>query len=273
MHSNATREDSWEFHPMERYEFHLLSMKDLMLQIRLTAEQHERDVLAGELHDYLAQELVAARIKLELLARDIESQEIRTTIDTVLGFVKGALQYTRSMIADLSPEILFEAGIVPATLALAQRMRQHELILQVSENGRSQTLPEDTAVQLYRMIRESLFNVVKHAQTNCAQCRFEWQRHALRVEIRDNGVGFAPAPRFEDRQMHYGLASIAKRMNELNGSFAVTSSPGAGCCVGLTVPYVRSQNHVKAHFGEASSTSLPMPFNIGTGRTTCAQQW
>jgi signal transduction histidine kinase len=97
------------------------------------AEQRERTRLAGELHDYLAQLLVLGRIKIGLLQRlsvPSAGDEIVREVDQVLS---QALEYCRTLMAELTPSILHEEGLVAGIRTLATQMKHHEL--EVRSNG------------------------------------------------------------------------------------------------------------------------------------------
>jgi signal transduction histidine kinase len=86
-----------------------------------------------------------------------------------------------------------------------------------------------------------LTNVTKHAQTNEVTVSLNWHMGTLRIEVRDNGVGFdSIRANFSDDSSKLGLFSIAERMPALGGTFEVDSTPGHGTIVTLTLPVAQS---------------------------------
>ncbi len=237
--------DNLEVHISERTEALMHSqaqLRALATELNL-AEQRERKRLAVELHDYLAQMLVLVRLKLGQSKRFSgpaqQCAEMITQADEVLT---DALSYTRTLVSDLSPPVLYEFGLPAALRWLADRMRRHELgvALDLEEAG-TVSLPEDQAVLLFQSVRELLMNAAKHAGTGQATIRLSQQKGLLLVEVRDHGKGFdmaaAGAPP-EDKTVSskFGLFSIRERMKALGGGFELQSAPGQGTMAMLTLP-------------------------------------
>jgi two-component system, chemotaxis family, CheB/CheR fusion protein len=228
--------------PLEHFDFIVVSVRDVTEfkhRERAVSEFYERRRLASELHDYLAQQLVVSQMKLHALGKHIESAEAKTIANELFNIVTDSLRYTRTLIAELNPPVLFDSGIVAAAQWLAERMQQHQLTVTVSESGTPHVFSKPVAAQLYQAIRELLFNVLKHAGTDSAECRFHWSDDALRVEVEDRGAGFDPAKLAHPsvHEVHFGLETIEEKMHALKGSFVICTAPGAGCTVRITLPY------------------------------------
>jgi PAS domain S-box-containing protein len=236
--------DNLEVHISERTEALMHSqdqLRALATELNLT-EQRERKRLAEELHDYLAQMLVLVRLKLgqskRLSGPVPQCAEMITQADEVLA---DALKYTRTLVSDLSPPVLYEFGLPAALRWLADRMRRHELgvALDLAEAG-NVSLPEDQAVLLFQSVRELLMNAAKHAGSGQATVRLSQHKGLLQVEVRDHGKGFdmaaAGAPP-EDKAVSskFGLFSIRERMKALGGGFELQSAPGKGTAATLTL--------------------------------------
>jgi len=98
------------------------------------------------------------------------------------------------------------------------------------------TLPAKVEEQLYRLTQEALGNVVKHAQASCVRVRFQLTHPGagqLLLEISDDGIGFDPSAA---RPGHMGLRTMAERAAALGGTLEVSSRPGSGTAVRVTVP-------------------------------------
>jgi len=206
------------------------------------AEQRERKRLATDLHDHLQQLLVTCKLKLKLAhgkrlgQEDDESVRHTTETDELLA---EALNYTRTLVAELSPPVLSEQGLGRALIWLGEYMKRYGLVVAVSvPERRVSGLPEDQAVLVFQSIRELLFNASKHAGTHEAWVTLEHKEGALRIEVRDNGVGFVPsslsAP--NETSSKFGLFSIRERMSALGGSLHITSSPEVGTRAVLLLP-------------------------------------
>ncbi len=213
-------------------------LRALTTELTLT-EQRERQRLAMDLHDYLAQLLVVAKMKVgqgkRLAKRAPGCAELFQETDTVLN---DALNYTRTLVIDLSPPILHEFGLPAALRWLGERMQRHELAVTVQIDSDDLPLPEDHAVLLFQSVRELLMNAVKHAQSDAVTVRVEQESGVLRIEVRDQGAGFDPAVAESPVALSskFGLFSIRERMKALGGWFDLQSTPGQGTTALLALP-------------------------------------
>ncbi len=200
-------------------------------------EQRERDRLAGDLHDYLAQLLVLGRLKLGQVRRLGLREEPMTLIRETEEVLKEALTYTRTLVADLSPPALREAGLGAALQWLAQHMERFGLLVHVpSEADGIAELPGDRAVLVFNSIRELLMNVVKHGKAGEARLRIAREQQAVRFIVEDDGCGFDPARMPNVAAKGFGLLSIRERMQALGGRFVLESAPGRGTTAVLVMP-------------------------------------
>lgn len=234
-------------------------LRSLASQLVLT-EQRERRRLADELHDYLAQLLVASKINLARLRRMQDPAEIEALLHETEKQLNDSLNYTRTLVAELSPAVLYEAGLGPAVEWLADQMRKQELCVTVERDDESFPLTEDRQILVFQTIRELLFNVVKHAQTHEAKVTLSSDETGLVVTISDAGIGFDAAnSSFEPSEAgQYGLFSIRERLEAIGGSFEIESSPGFGTIATLRVP----RTGEPVHHSELESASSPQTDSV-----------
>ena len=217
-------------------------LRALASELTLT-EQRERRKLATDLHDYLAQLVVASRINLSqtiLRSRDPELSASLTKIDQMLD---QALTYTRSLVAELSPHVLYQFGLSKSLVWLGDQMKQHALDVTVQTGQGAFTLSDDQSVLLFQSVRELLFNVVKHAHTDRASVTINFDAdRELWICVEDSGAGFdtSTLSRSADSQAKFGLLSIRERMELLGGECEISSSPGVGTLAILRLPLTQS---------------------------------
>ena len=221
------------------------------------AEQRERKRMAVELHDHLAQMLVLVRLKLGQARQGPVFRSIEM-IKQAEDVVNDALTYTRNLVAELSPPVLHEFGLLAALRWLAEQMQRYQLHVSVRiDSTEDVRLPEDQAVLVFQSVRELLINAVKHAVAKQASLAVEEQDGSLRIVVEDQGVGFdllamatqQPSP----MSSKFGLFSIRERMNALGGRLELHSAPGEGTRATLILPrFDRHQAAAKA----GSSVSL-----------------
>ena len=212
------------------------------------AEQRERTHLAAELHDYLAQLLVLGRMKIGQLQRTFEpsvGDEMVREVDQVLS---QALEYCRTLMAELTPSILHEQGLVAGIRALATQMKRHDLEVRVEVDRMDECcLPTSCTVLLFRSVRELLINAAKHAAVKQATVRLTSDKGLLQIVVRDESgfdLAACAGPQAVDAgsacSSKIGLLTIRERMKALHGRFDLASAPKQGTTATLTMPISRA---------------------------------
>lgn len=217
-------------------------LRTLASQLSLT-EQRERRKLAGDLHDYLAQLLVVAHMKVAQAMRSLPLAEAEgTPLRDLDDILQQALSYTRTMIAELCPPGLHDAGLPAALRWLAERMQRHGLSVEVHSNCEQLPLPEDRAVFLLQSVRELLYNVLKHAGVDCATVSLHvGAKGDLSLAVEDRGRGLdSDALQRSVEPGHFGLLSVRERMDAMGGTLILENRPGGGMRVELGLPGVVS---------------------------------
>ena len=212
-------------------------LRSLASDLILT-EAREKRALASELHDTVAQMLAIAKLTLESTAARLEGKS-QEEVKRVVQILQEASRQTRTLMADLSPSLLYEAGLGLALRALARRMAElHALAIEVVDDGSPKPLGEDYRVILFRAVQELLHNTVKHPKATHVKVSLQREGNELRIEVEDDGVGFLVSPRGRGEGMRegFGLFSIRERLRHLGGSFEVFSQPGSGVRAVLLVP-------------------------------------
>ncbi len=217
-------------------------LRALASELTLT-EQRERRRLAVELHDYLAQLVVASRLRLSQAIPRVQDPAASAALSKVDAMLDQALTYTRSLVAELSPHILYQFGLSKSLVWLGEQMKQHSLSVTVNTGPTSFALPDDQAILLFQSVRELLFNVVKHAHTDRATITVTVEEEReLWICVEDEGRGFdvTELTNFGDAQEKFGLLSIRERMETLGGSCELSAAPGAGTVAILRLPLSHS---------------------------------
>jgi signal transduction histidine kinase len=214
-------------------------LRALARELTLT-EQRERRKVAGDLHDYLAQLLVAGRMKLRRAASSMTDPSGSQLLQEIDRIFQDSLQYTRTLIADLAPPALQEFGLTHALHWLSEHMRAHGLTVQVRLEADGVQLPDDQAILVFQSVRELLFNVVKHAQVKTAMVI--WSKPSndeLRITVADDGKGFdrEAATVRDSSSGRFGLFSIGERMQAMGGRFEMESKLGQGTRATMILPY------------------------------------
>jgi signal transduction histidine kinase len=200
------------------------------------AEHRERRRIAEIVHDHLGQLLVAAKMKASSLAINTagslkeQAQQLEVLLTRAIGS-------SRKLMVDLSPPILYSLGLEAAVAEYVEQLcRSGHLRVRLRADEEHDQYPEDLRVLMFQAIRELLFNVVKHADTDEAEVQITRLERCLQVTVRDEGVGFVPASLAQGPADHFGLFSIRERLELLGGSLAIDSVPGRGTRVTMLAP-------------------------------------
>jgi two-component system, chemotaxis family, sensor kinase Cph1 len=199
-------------------------------------EDRERRQIAHDLHDDLGQTLAAARIRLASLCGD-PSSGVRATANEVGTLIDQANGAIRSLAAQLAPAVLHELGLAPALDWLAEEIeRTFSLKVNIIDDGQPKPLAQEARSILYRVVRELLINVAKHAQTDSAIVESECRDDRVVIRVADSGVGYDAALVFDGARRGLGLISLRERLSFIGGTAEVRSTPGDGTIAILTAP-------------------------------------
>lgn len=213
-------------------------LRELASQLTM-AEQRERQKLARDLHDYLAQLMAVGQMKTGLLKKlpDLppKGQDMAQDIGNVF---QQALTYTRTLIGQLSPPSFREYGLPAALQWLSERMQKDGLWVEVQSDRQQVPLSEERAVPVFQCVRELLFNVLKHAGVDRATVRVAVDDQGdVRVAVEDRGKGLDPdALRRAAEPGHLGLFAVRERMEAIAGRVEFASPDGSGTVVTLVIP-------------------------------------
>ena len=207
------------------------------------AEEAERERLSSLLHEDLQQVLQAVRVKLEALTeQDPFSTEPREQIATVQERVNDAIDITRELSARFASPVGNES-LADTFGGLATKMEEtYDLTVVLDTHGSVRAPDETCKTLLYRVVRELLFNVVKHAEVDQARLSLANERDRLRVVVEDTGKGFVPEQQME---AGLGLARVRERIQALGGSVEITSQPSEGTRVVLDLPSSRGETRTR----------------------------
>ncbi|WP_342347611.1 chemotaxis protein CheB [uncultured Nitrospira sp.] len=226
----------------------------------ILAEQRERRRISLELHDYLGQVLVVGKIKLSQLQQAALSNEQMPLVKEIEESLDEALQYTRDLIPQISPPILYEFGLMAALRWLAEKMVRYDLHVTVTTALDDDALdfPESVIVILYQVMRELLMNVMKHGQTLEACIGInQVSPELIAFEVSDCGCGF-DLHSIRDtllKSEKFGLLNVQERVESLGGHYEIHSTVGEGTRIVITIPFTAQ----KVEVGDPSPLSSLEP--------------
>jgi signal transduction histidine kinase/chemotaxis methyl-accepting protein methylase len=199
------------------------------------AEERERRRIAADLHDRIGHSLALAQIRLGAL-RDTLPAEARPALLDCLHLIEESIADTRTLTFDLSPPILYDLGLSAALSWLGEQLAERHGVEIVVEGDDDAGLDPELASILFRVVRELLANVVKHARSPRARVSLDRDEGHLAVDVEDEGVGFDDGPLAREGRGGFGLFSVREQIERIGGTMAIASEPGAGARIRLRVP-------------------------------------
>lgn len=208
---------------------------ELAAQAKMTAVVEERQRLARELHDAVSQQLFAISMTATAVSRTLDQdfEKAKRQIELIEEMASAAQSEMRALLLHLRPVLLEGKRLSQAIPELVQEMRAKvpvDITLDMEED-----LPLNKGMEnhLFRIVQEAMSNTLRHAKATKMGIELHRRGDAVRLGIRDNGVGFDLEAK---KQASYGLMNMEERVNELGGSFQVITAPGKGTRIEIRVP-------------------------------------
>ena len=212
-------------------------LKRLSLELNF-AEERERRRIAINLHDHLTQSLAMTKIKLSEIQKEILNQKVRTHLNEAKNYLDESIQNSRKITYELSPPILYELGLTEAIEWLIKQMGTNNKIKTIYRSALADTfIDNDDRILLYRAINELLNNSIKHSGCSTIFINLYRKEDKIFAEVGDDGIGFEPdksALKYPG-EGGFGLFSIRERLEYLNGSIDISSNPGSGTNITLSL--------------------------------------
>ncbi|MFP4346023.1 MAG: PAS domain S-box protein [Anaerolineales bacterium] len=212
------------------------------LATRLTqVEEANHQRLARELHDRVGQSLTAIGINLNIIGSLLPEESpfsLRERLDDSRSLVEEVTESTRAMMSDLRPPVLDDYGL-PATLHwYAEHFEARTgIAIEMELQEIEPRLPLEREVALFRVVQEALTNVAKHAHASEVRITLEVEEERIRLEVADDGAGFAGAvPREPEGSEGWGLLTMKERAAALGGELRIEAQPGEGTRVAVEAP-------------------------------------
>jgi nitrate/nitrite-specific signal transduction histidine kinase len=205
------------------------------------AVMEERNRMAREIHDTLAQGFTGIILQLEAMEQALErkkEEDVVAHLNRARSLARGSLSEARRSVWNLRPEALEK-------LKLSDAMRQEIVKFSQSTNinasfnitGESHDLHPDQETTLLRICQEALTNIRKHAKASEVEVNLNYDKVAVVLTVRDNGKGFPGDEKTQSsKSKGFGLISMRERTKSVGGKFAVQSEPGKGTVITVTVP-------------------------------------
>src|SRR5690606_27723430 len=162
-----------------------------------------------------------------------DPEKLREPLDYVLSLADAGLTEMRALIFELRPESLENEGLIAALTKQAASIQARHGIIVENHLCEEPDVPLELKEALYRISREALHNMVKHAQATRATLDLRCNQNEVILEIDDDGAGFDASASFPG---HLGLKSMRERATRLNGTCEIVSAPQQGTHIVVRLP-------------------------------------
>jgi two-component system NarL family sensor kinase len=202
----------------------------------LQAGENERKRIAEDLHDSVAQKMVAAKLNLEALESDLPelNQVQQKVLNNISSLVDQSCTEVRSLSHSMMPQAFSKSGLTDAISDLIDKIDNNVLKVNFNVEGNPGNIDKDKEIMIYRILQECIQNVMKHAKAATLDISMIVGNNEVDFTIEDNGVGFD----IKYMKENLGMKNIRSRIDFLNGKLDIDSKPGMGTIIAFYIPLV-----------------------------------
>ncbi|GJM81063.1 sensor histidine kinase LiaS [Paenibacillus sp. HMSSN-139] len=218
-------------------------------QARVSAIVEERQRLARELHDAVSQQLFAISMTATAVGRTLEKDfdKAQRQVELIEEMASVAQSEMRALLLHLRPVYLEGKELSQGLRDLVKELKTKvpmDLTLEMDENL---SLGKGIENHLFRIIQEAMSNTLRHAKADKMEIRIHRRGEAVKVTLRDNGIGFELD---DKKQASYGLSTMQERIHEIGGSIQFITAPGKGTRIEMTVPLINEESGEEVSHGD-----------------------
>jgi signal transduction histidine kinase len=226
----------YKFKQEARLQAEVLNQQMLASKGIIEAEERERKRIAAELHDGVGQLFTTVKMNMEILMERflVKQPDADLLAEKTMAMVDESCTEVRSIAHQMMPNALIKSGLVSALRDFINKIPAEKLKISLETKGIDKPMDSTTETVLYRVIQESVNNVIKHASATSLDILLLCDAKEITVSIEDNGKGFDAADK--SKFSGIGLKNMISRVEYLKGSVDVSSSPGKGTLVAIFIP-------------------------------------
>lgn len=213
--------------------------KDFTLKI-IEAQEEERKRLSREIHDGPAQMLANVLLRTDLINLTYQQRGGDEAMKEILDLkhtVRDALSEVRRIIYDLRPMALDDLGLIPTLKKYISTIEEYnpDCTIHFQFFGEEHRIQPKFEVAIFRLVQECLTNGLKHGKFKEAWVKVEWLKDKMNIIVKDNGIGFDPDVA---KEKSFGLIGMRERIELLEGTMKIISSPGNGATILFSIPII-----------------------------------
>ncbi|MFM6925021.1 MAG: PAS domain S-box protein [Ferruginibacter sp.] len=215
-------------------------LRELSRHLQRVREE-ERLRIAREIHDELGQQLTGLKMDIAWLMRKTGQEDavIKDKFDNALLLVDNTVRSIRRISTELRPSVLDDLGLNAALeWQVGELGRRMVVEIEYGNSFDDTNIHPDISIGIFRILQESLTNIVRHASAKKVKVNIAQQDHTIRLTIEDDGIGFDTQAKKD--QLTFGLIGIKERTSMLQGECAIYSQPGLGTRIEVCIPLGRT---------------------------------
>ncbi|WP_426243529.1 sensor histidine kinase [Nocardioides sp. LHG3406-4] len=211
--------------------------KTVVAQARAAGVQEERQRLAREIHDTIAQSLAGIVAQMQAASEESDPAAVHRRVDRAAALARDALVEARRSMMDLVPAPLEDRSLADAVSALVHDWAAHHPVqADTVVTGVVRALHPEVEATLLRIVQEALSNVAKHARADRVGVTLSYIDDEVVLDVRDDGAGFDPSR--PAGTTSFGVRGMRQRAERLAGTFDLETEPGAGTAVSARLPAI-----------------------------------
>ena len=198
----------------------------------ITAQEEERLYLASEIHDDLLQGLVAVLYFLQMIDLSSLDQKTQNQKKELIKIIKSSIGRCRGLISEIEPLREPKMGLIQAIKkSIDQKLGNADIKVHLDYPRKIPKINLLTKTNILRIIQEALMNVQKHADATEVSVKLTASKGKLRIEVKDNGIGFDPKSISSKMTQHYGLLTMQERARLIGGELTLSSRHSKGTTI------------------------------------------
>ena len=203
----------------------------------IDSQEQERKRIAAELHDGLGQNLLLIKNHALLgLSEREDAAATEESLTTISEITSQVLDEARQISYNLRPYQIDRFGLTKALQSMLDRVAEaSEIRFRCEVDSLDGLFSKEAEMNLYRIVQESVNNVLKHSRATEAEIKIARNGRSLLLRVADNGQGFAPDADAETDRREFGLTGIAERARMLGGAYSIKSAPGEGTTITVRI--------------------------------------
>ncbi|MDF2928784.1 MAG: hypothetical protein K0Q75_1022 [Anaerospora sp.] len=231
-------------------------MRDTLIAKLMTAQEDERKRISRELHDETSQALTSLMLTMRVLAEDAPNQEQKDALLLGRDVAASILREVRDLAIELRPPVLDDLGLAAAIERYSEKFAsRYGLDIDLHTAGLQIAVDDPIAVALYRIVQESLNNVVKHSGATNVSIFLTFHPDQIMVTIADNGRGISNDDLIRAQQENrLGLYGMRERVELLQGRLDIRQSPQGGTELCIAIPQSFPEKGESLHETQAEGT-------------------